>query len=67
MDFEKQFVFRTFSLIWRLPSPTRALHAREIILRSAVQHSLKHFLTDSFAKTRITATTTLIAAVTHLP
>ena len=39
----------------------------EIILRSAVQHSLRHFLTDSFAKTRIIAITTLIAAATHLP
>jgi hypothetical protein len=39
---------------------------QEIILRSAVQHSLMHFLTDRFAKTRIIATTTLIAAATHL-
>jgi hypothetical protein len=38
---------------------------QEIILRSAVQHSLMHFLTGRFAKTRIIATTTLIAA-THL-
>ena len=39
---------------------------QEIILRSAVQHSLMHFLTGRFAKTRIIATTTLIAAATHL-
>jgi hypothetical protein len=39
---------------------------QEIILRSALQHSLIHFLTGRFAKTRIIATTTLIAAATHL-
>ena len=39
---------------------------QEVILRSAVQHSLMHFLTGRFAKTRIIATTTLIAAATHL-
>ena len=39
---------------------------QEIILRSADQHSLMHFLTGRFAKTRIIATTTLIAAATHL-
>jgi Type II CAAX prenyl endopeptidase Rce1-like len=39
---------------------------QEIILRSAVQHSLMHFLTGRFAKTRIIATTTVIAAATHL-
>jgi hypothetical protein len=39
---------------------------QEIILRSAAQHSLMHFLTGRFAKTRIIATTTLIAAATHL-
>ncbi len=39
---------------------------QEIILRSALQHSLIHFLTGRFARTRIIATTTLIAAATHL-
>lgn len=39
---------------------------QEIILRSAIQHSLIHFLTGRYAKTRIIATTTLIAAATHL-
>jgi hypothetical protein len=39
---------------------------QEVILRSALQHSLMHFLTGRFAKTRIIATTTLIAAATHL-
>ena len=38
---------------------------QEIILCSAVEHSLMHFLTGKFAKTRI-ITTTLIAAATHL-
>jgi CRP-like cAMP-binding protein len=39
---------------------------QEIILRSAIQHSLIHFLTGRYAKMRIVATTTLIAAATHL-
>src|SRR5262245_44798477 len=39
---------------------------QEIVLRSGVQHSLMHFLTGRFAKTRIIATTTLITAATHL-
>jgi hypothetical protein len=39
---------------------------QEIILRSAVQHSLIHFLTGRLAGTRIIATTTLIAVATHL-
>ena len=39
---------------------------QEIILRSAVQHSLMHFLTGRFAMTRIIATATLIAAATYL-
>jgi len=39
---------------------------QEIIFRSAVQHSLIHFLTGRYAKMRIIATTTLIAAATHL-
>ncbi|HEY5811596.1 MAG TPA: CPBP family glutamic-type intramembrane protease, partial [Terrimicrobiaceae bacterium] len=39
---------------------------QEIVLRSALQHSLMHFLTGRYAKIRIIATTTLIAAATHL-
>lgn len=35
-------------------------------MRSAVQHSLMHFLTGRLAKTRIIATATLIAAATYL-
>jgi hypothetical protein len=38
---------------------------QEVILRSALQHLLMHFLTGRFAKARIIATTTLIAAATH--
>jgi CRP/FNR family transcriptional regulator, cyclic AMP receptor protein len=38
---------------------------QEIILR-ALQHSLIHFLTGRYAKIRTIATTTLIAAATHL-
>lgn len=50
----------------RLRYLTHGRILQEIILRSALQHSLIHFLTGRFAKTRIIATTTLITAATHL-